>query len=238
MWKIARCRRLRAFSFIPGRIRTLQATRCLPDRHTRIKRDGGIQGITLLLAVSRATAHYRQFSCRNLLCDRERQEFNQPAPWDDLGIAGDQQKAIGFGQAPHAGRMGRRPAQGNPATGTCPVFDTDAAFARAIVTELANCYRCVIKSTKDLKLRNSLERLANYLLRHLEASNDAHNFTLDTEKRRLAAFLGMSAENLSRAFKSLQPYGVSIDGTRVTIHDPEDLRNFAKPSPLIDDYTT
>lgn len=45
------------------------------------------------------------------------------------------------------------------------IFDTDGSFARAIVTELAQCYRSVIKAQKDLKLRTSLERLANYLLR-------------------------------------------------------------------------
>ena len=45
------------------------------------------------------------------------------------------------------------------------VFDLDGNFARAIVTELAQCYRSVVKTTKDLKLRTSLERLANYLLR-------------------------------------------------------------------------
>jgi len=44
------------------------------------------------------------------------------------------------------------------------VFETDGAFAKAIVTELANGYRGAIKNTKNLKLRSSLERLANYLL--------------------------------------------------------------------------
>jgi CRP/FNR family transcriptional activator FtrB len=49
------------------------------------------------------------------------------------------------------------------------VFDVDGNFARAIVTELAQCYRSVIKAQKDLKLRTSLERLANYLLRNKSA---------------------------------------------------------------------
>lgn len=117
------------------------------------------------------------------------------------------------------------------------VFDKDARFARAIVTELAQCYRAVVKNTKDLKLRTSLERLANYLLR-LQIRNDgATSFELETEKRRLASFLGMTPENLSRAFKGLQPYGVKIEGSRVTIADKTDLERFAKPSRLIDDYT-
>ena len=118
------------------------------------------------------------------------------------------------------------------------VFDADPVFARAIVTELAHCYRSVIKNTKGLKLRTSLERLANYLLRQQKCSNGSASFELWTEKRRLASMLGMTPENLSRAFKGLQAYGVQVEGNRVTIHDQYDLEKFAKPSRLIDDYTS
>ena len=118
------------------------------------------------------------------------------------------------------------------------VFDADNQFARAIVTELAFGYRSAIKKTKDLKLRTSLERLANYLLRQQKRSGGAREFDLQTEKRRLASYLGMTPENLSRAFKSLQPYGVVVTGNRVVIEDQDDLERFAKPSPLIDDKST
>lgn len=117
------------------------------------------------------------------------------------------------------------------------VFDEDGAFARAIVTELAQCYRSVVKNTKDLKLRTSLERLANYLIRH-SVRVGANEFELNMEKKRLASFLGMTAENLSRAFKGLEPFGVKVAGNRITIADPDDLSSFAKPNPLIDDYST
>lgn len=114
------------------------------------------------------------------------------------------------------------------------IFEMDHHFARAIVTELALCYRSVVKQTKDLKLRTSLERLANYLLRQQIRAGGASEFKLETEKRRLASYLGMTPENLSRAFKSLQPYGVSVDGSKIEIRNQTDLVNFAKPSPLID----
>ncbi len=116
------------------------------------------------------------------------------------------------------------------------VFDTDHNFARAIVTELAQCYRSVVKSQKDLKLRTSLERLANYLLRQRQKHDDAVAFELQLEKRRLASFLGMTPENLSRAFKGLQPYGVEVNGNHIRISDCDDLEKFAKPTPLIDDF--
>lgn len=118
------------------------------------------------------------------------------------------------------------------------VFDIDAVFARAIVRELAQCYRAVVKSHKDIKLRTSLERLANYLLRQQTRSGGDGTFELPTEKRRLASFLGMTPENLSRAFKGLQAYSVKVDGNRVTITDAEDLRTLAKPSALIDDFSS
>jgi len=114
------------------------------------------------------------------------------------------------------------------------VFDQDTQFARSIVAELSQCYRSVVKNTKDLKLRTSRERLANYLLRQWKAAgSDA--FELTMEKRRLASVLGMTPENLSRAFKGLEPHGIKVDGTLIEIRNPDDLIRFAKPTALIDD---
>lgn len=114
------------------------------------------------------------------------------------------------------------------------VFETDTTFARSIVAELAQCYRAVVKSSKNLKLRTSVERLANYLLRQQRLQGGNPVFHLPIEKRRLASYLGMTAENLSRAFKTLREYGVEVDGASVAIVDLRDLTAFAKPTPLID----
>lgn len=118
------------------------------------------------------------------------------------------------------------------------VFEQDSDFARAIVSELAMCYRSVVKDSKNLKLRSSLERLANYLIRSHVRAGGQLEFDLRMEKRRLASFLGMTPENLSRAIKALRPYGVQIDGAGVTITDLDALQTLAKPSPLIDNYST
>lgn len=122
-----------------------------------------------------------------------------------------------------------------PAQDVRGVFEKDHAFARAVVMELAYCYRGVIKSVKGLKLRTSIERLANYLLKMQTKSGGGASFALTTEKRRLASILGMTPENLSRAIKSLRAYGVIIDGQTVKITQPDDLNGLAKPTPLIDD---
>jgi len=103
------------------------------------------------------------------------------------------------------------------------------------VMELAYCYRGVVKSVKGLKLRTSIERLANYLLKWQKKTGGNATFALTIEKRRLASVLGMTPENLSRAIKALRPYGVIIDGQSVEITKPADLHRLAKPTPLIDD---
>ena len=115
------------------------------------------------------------------------------------------------------------------------VFQEDVNFARSIIAELAQCYRSVVKNIKDLKLRTSLERLANYLLREQHRQKAGDSFDLPIDKRRLASRLGMTPENLSRAFKNLQGYGVEVRGGRITITAPAELERFAKPDPLIDD---
>ena len=115
------------------------------------------------------------------------------------------------------------------------VFRVDNVFARAVVSELAQCYRGVLKDAKNLKLRSSAERLANYLLRWQKAHGGGPKFGLGLEKRRLASRLGMTPENLSRSIKALQEHGVRVDGMQVEITDQDRLELLAKPTPLIDD---
>ena len=122
-----------------------------------------------------------------------------------------------------------------PAEDVRQVFFQDHDFARAIVQELAYCYRGVIKGVKGLKLRTSIERLANYLLKLQKKMGGGNNFELPIEKRRLASVLGMTPENLSRAIKALRPYGVLIEGQDIEVTKLDDLKGLAKPTPLIDD---
>ena len=46
--------------------------------------------------------------------------------------------------------------------------------------------------------------------------------------------LGMTPENLSRAFSSLAPHGVEIEGATVTLLEPDGLARLAQPDPMID----
>ncbi|WES32001.1 cyclic nucleotide-binding domain-containing protein [Varunaivibrio sulfuroxidans] len=109
------------------------------------------------------------------------------------------------------------------------------AFSHAIMAELASCYRGVIKNTKNLKLRNATERLANYLLYCNETQGGHGVVTIDIEKRILASILGMSPENQSRAFSALKGHGVEVSGNKVRLTNIARLKRLAKPSPLLDD---
>lgn len=117
-------------------------------------------------------------------------------------------------------------------------FENDEEFARSIVIELASCYRTVVKEHKDLKLRTAVERLANRLLRYNDDQGDSGTLELPHDKRTLASLLGMTPENLSRAFNTLKPYGVIVQGNRISLEDIASLKTLAKPNPLIDDRAT
>lgn len=125
-----------------------------------------------------------------------------------------------------------------PAENVRATFARDHVFARAVVRELAARYRGVVKSLKNHKLRNAVERLANCLLRAEEEQGGHGIVQLQVDKRTLAALLGMTPENLSRAFATLKPYGVEVSGREIRLTKIDDLRNLAKPSPLIDDPTS
>lgn len=122
-----------------------------------------------------------------------------------------------------------------PAQTVRDVFGRDAAFARAIVNELAERYRDFVRALKNQKLRTSTERLANWIL-EADAEQQAHDHTIELafDKRVLASHLGMTPENLSRNLAALEQHGVRRNGKFIAVDNPEALRRFAKPDELID----
>ncbi|TAK48023.1 MAG: cyclic nucleotide-binding domain-containing protein [Xanthobacteraceae bacterium] len=122
-----------------------------------------------------------------------------------------------------------------PAETVRTTFDTDPAFARAIARQQALAYRGVVQELKNQKLRSSLERLANWLLRRDAETGSSSRFELPFDKKVLAARLGMAPEVLSRTFATLADYGVKVDGKIITLKSRPDLTKLARPTPLIDD---
>ncbi|MFN3481866.1 cyclic nucleotide-binding domain-containing protein [Rhabdaerophilum calidifontis] len=125
-----------------------------------------------------------------------------------------------------------------PAETVRAYFAIDATFARALAVELALAYRGVVKELKNQKLRSSLERLANWLLIRDAETGGTGRFDLPFDKKILASRLGMAPEVLSRAFASLAPYHVRVEGPQVRIGDPAALAGLAQPKPTIDDPNT
>ena len=79
----------------------------------------------------------------------------------------------------------------------------------------------------DLKLRSSPQRLAEYLLGLVDASElTPARFVLPFEKRLLAARIGCSQENLSRAFAALRRFGVQTQRGAVVLPDVASLKAF------------
>lgn len=121
-----------------------------------------------------------------------------------------------------------------PASDLRAIFRSDAEFAVSIVGELAGAFRSMARHAKNLKLRSSRERVVGYLLEQSDRAGGAGRFALQIEKRLVASYLGMTAENLSRALKGLKAAGVTVRGHEVTILDRAALAAACPPDVLID----
>lgn len=107
--------------------------------------------------------------------------------------------------------------------------DTD--LSAVVMAELAQHFRRLVRQIKDLKLRTGVQRLGCYVL---ALAGDRPEVVLPFDKRTLASRLGMTAENLSRAFSTLRDHGLSVQGSRLAIKDRDKLIAFSRPVPLID----
>ena len=80
----------------------------------------------------------------------------------------------------------------------------------------------------QMKLRSSVQRLAGFLLGLVEDPEmNPAQFVLPYEKRFLAARIGCTQENLSRAFAALRRLGVETQRGIVVLRDVPALRAFA-----------
>lgn len=117
-------------------------------------------------------------------------------------------------------------------------LEDDNAFARAMAAELAEAYRSVVQELKSQKLRTSVERLANWIIREDTITGRDGQFEIPFDKRTLASRLGMTPENLSRNFATLVRHGVEVHGRTIRIVDKPALVKLAVPDPLIDEPTS
>jgi CRP/FNR family transcriptional regulator, transcriptional activator FtrB len=115
-----------------------------------------------------------------------------------------------------------------PAAAIRDLFNRDEGFARAVAVDLAACCDSSIEALKDLKLRRSIERLANWILETHCAQGNNGQIRLKYPKRTLASQLGMTPENLSRNLASLAKHGISLKGRVMTIADADAIRRWGR----------
>ena len=108
------------------------------------------------------------------------------------------------------------------------LMNTDPAFARAIAYELAGDVRDIIEDFKSHRLRTSIERVAEWIIRSDEAAGGAGSFVIPHDKCTLASYLGMKPESLSRNLAALGSAGVSVRGRQVCVSDPAALADIAR----------
>jgi CRP/FNR family transcriptional activator FtrB len=120
-----------------------------------------------------------------------------------------------------------------PASAMRAALSDCCRFAQAMLVEVSRQNLDLVREINNQKLRNSAERLANWILSSAGRSG-AEQIQLPFRKRTLASLLGMTPENLSRTIASLEPHGVSFHGAAIAIRDPEALRKLARPTSLID----
>lgn len=119
-----------------------------------------------------------------------------------------------------------------PAALVREVIKQDTALMQATMHELALGYRDVVRALTDMKLRQSAERLGNLILQQERRQGSTGRVQLRAEKRVLASLLGMTPENLSRAFGVLGSHGLVVDGSQVRVVDRAALEAFSRPDPV------
>ncbi len=119
-----------------------------------------------------------------------------------------------------------------PAANLRDAIKQDPALMQAAMHELAFGYRDLVRALTDMKLRQSAERLGNLILQTETQQGGNGTVRIKSEKRLIASLLGMTPENLSRAFGVLGAHGIEVEGALVRITDRDSLVQFSRPDPV------
>ena len=108
------------------------------------------------------------------------------------------------------------------------LIDADPSFSRAMTYEFAAELRDMIQDFKSHRLRTSVERLAEWMIRSDQEAGGTGAFVIPHDKCTLASYLGMEPESLSRNLASLAEAGVSVRGRQVSLTDSAALARIAR----------
>lgn len=103
-------------------------------------------------------------------------------------------------------------------------LEADIAVAHSLLRYAMEGWVDTALELHKQKVHNSSERLAHWILGQLDEDG---TMELPFQKRRLAALVGTTPENLSRNIALLREHGVEFDGRRVVVSDIDALRALA-----------
>jgi CRP/FNR family transcriptional activator FtrB len=108
------------------------------------------------------------------------------------------------------------------------LIDADPGFSRVVTYELASEFRNLMQDFKSHRLRTSVERLAEWMIRSDQQTGGTGAFVIPHDKCTLAFYLGMEPESLSRNLASLADAGVSVRGRQISLTDSAALARIAR----------
>lgn len=102
--------------------------------------------------------------------------------------------------------------------------------ALALARTMGAQWRMAVRHVIDLKCRTAGERLAAFLLR-LEEHSEDHPAKLPFSKGTLAARLGVTPETLSRVIQVVAANGIVLRGTQILVRDRTKAEGYCGPDP-------
>lgn len=110
-------------------------------------------------------------------------------------------------------------------------IESDLSLCQAVLTGSMDQNRALVQHVEQLKSHTGAQRIADFLLSLCKSETGSCTVILPYDKVLIAAWLGMKPESLSRAFRRLIPYGVSIQKTHAVIESIERLSEYADEDP-------
>lgn len=107
----------------------------------------------------------------------------------------------------------------------------DLVFCQSMLSGALEHNRCLVQHVEQLKSHTGGQRIAEFLLSLCGDRTGNCTVILPYDKVLIAAWLGMKPESLSRAFRRLKDYGVTIKKDHAIIESVERLSNYADEDP-------
>lgn len=104
-------------------------------------------------------------------------------------------------------------------------------FCQSVLSGALAANRDLVEHVEQLKSHTGGQRIADFLLSLCDGSTGNCTVILPYDKVLIAAWLGMKPESLSRAFRRLRDYGVTVQRDRAVIDSVERLAHYAEEDP-------